>query len=262
MIYKAKIIEGFASQLPVLRDKTFNFTDGLNVLFGSNGCGKSTLLKCLKSYCAIEHSGWSKIGNFLSLGASSVTQFPFVYRAYTPSKECDTLIHWDGSPTLYYEREISNDDITWFYNNDVLSREGLTTEAEQLDRMAKKPSSGQTSTGIINKIFDIAQNPPDFASTTPNKNNRYELMEVEYIKSLPKNGKTTIILDEPEKSLSIPKQLELFDLFKRFQSKYQIIVATHSPFILFQDNINIIDLEDGYVDLCVDIVRKCNSIVQ
>lgn len=258
MIYKAKILNGFASTLPALKDKTFTFTDGVNVLFGSNGCGKSTLLKCIKSYCAIEHGGWSKIGNFLTLGASSSSQFPFVYRTYTPSKECDSLVHWDGSPTLFYDKEISSDDITWFYNFDVLKREGFTTEAEQLKRMADKPSSGQTRLEVLDKIIQTAHIPPDFTSVTPNKNNNYEQMEVSYIKSLPRNGKVTVILDEPEKSLSIPKQINLFKALRQQSTNIQFIIATHSPFILFETDFNIVDMESGYVDTCLDIMANCN----
>jgi predicted ATPase len=256
MVHKAKIIEGFASTLPALADKVFNFTDGLNVLFGSNGCGKSTLLKCIKAYCAIEHSGWSKIGNYLTLGAGASSHFPFVYRVYTPSKQCDSLVHWDGTPSFFHDRELNNDDITWFYNSDILRREGLTTEAEQLERMASKPSSGQTRIQVLNKIFSIASEPPDFTSSTPNKDNAYEQMEVSYINSLPKTGKVTLLLDEPEKSLSIPKQVELFNMLSEFQQTFQIIIATHSPFVLFQKNINIIDLETGYQDTCIKMIKQ------
>ena len=260
MIYKAKVINGFASSLPAIVGKTFNFTDNVNVLFGSNGCGKSTLLKCIKSYCAIEHGGWSRIGNFLTLGASTSSQFPFVYRAYTPSKECDTLVHWDGTATLFYDREINSDDITWFYNNDILKREGFTTESEQLQRMADKPSSGQTRMEVLNKIFESAHYPPDFTASTPNKNNSYEQMEVSYINSLPRNGRVTIMLDEPEKSLSIPKQIELFEALRQQTRRgIQFIIATHSPFILFENDFNIIDMEQGYVDICKNAIKLLQS---
>jgi predicted ATPase len=262
MIYKAKIIDGFASRLPTLSNNIFTFTDTVNVLFGSNGCGKSTLLKCIKSYCAIEHSGWSKIGNFMSLGASSVNHFPFVYRSYTPSKECDALVHWDGVPTLFYDKELNSDDITWFYNNDILKREGFTTESEQLQRMADKPSSGQTRLEILNKIFNAAHTPPDFTSVTPNKNNSYEQMEVSYIRSLPQNGKVTVILDEPEKSLSIPKQILLFETIRQQSKHIQFIIATHSPFILFENDFNIIDMEPGYIDTCKSVIKNIKTTLE
>lgn len=257
MINRVKVLKGFASELLCLKDRVFQFGDGFNVLFGSNGCGKSTLMKCIKAYCAIEHGGWSKISNYMSLGVGGVKNFPMVYRALTPTKECDTIVEWDGSPTFYNDSDLRIDDMAWFYNKDILAQEGLTSPAEQMDYMAKRPSSGQTRMQKLNKIFNIAMNPPDFTLTTPNPGNRFEQMEVQYIRSLPRNGKVTILLDEPEKSLSIPKQIELFRLLKSFQDKFQIIISTHSPFILFEDNINIIEMEADYINTCKNTIKEC-----
>jgi predicted ATPase len=75
MINRVKVLKGFASELVCLQGRVFQFSDGFNVLFGSNGCGKSSLMKCIKAYCAVEHAGWSKISNHMSLGASSVKNF-------------------------------------------------------------------------------------------------------------------------------------------------------------------------------------------
>jgi ABC-type lipoprotein export system ATPase subunit len=259
MINRVKVLKGFASELVCLKDRVFQFNDGFNVLFGSNGCGKSTLMKCIKAYCAIEHGGWSKISNYMSLGVGGVKNFPMVYRALTPTKECDTIVEWDGTPTFYNDSDLRIDDMAWFYNKDILAQEGLTSPAEQMDYMARRPSSGQTRMQKLNKIFNIAMNPPDFTLTTPNPGNRFEQMEVQYIRSLPRNGKVTILLDEPEKSLSIPKQIELFRLLKSFQDKFQIIISTHSPFILFEDNINIIEMESDYINTCKNIIKECST---
>jgi predicted ATPase len=257
MIQKALVAKGFASELPPLKGRVFEFSDGLNVLFGSNGCGKSTLLKCMKAYCCLQHGGWSSISNYQALGAGHVSNFPMVYRAFTPTGECDTYVAWDGTATFYNDSDLRIDDMSWFFNKDILKREGLTSEAEQMDYMAKRPSSGQTRIQKLNKIFHIAKNPPDFTQTSPNPGNRYEQMEKQYVNSLPRNGKVTILLDEPEKSLSIPKQIEMFSYLKQFQNDFQIIIATHSPFILFEEGIKIFEMEDGYVETCKKLIKEC-----
>lgn len=41
MINRVKVLKGFASELVCLQGRVFQFSDGFNVLFGSNGCGKS-----------------------------------------------------------------------------------------------------------------------------------------------------------------------------------------------------------------------------
>lgn len=256
MIKRALVAKGFASELPSLHKKMFEFSDGLNVLFGSNGCGKSTLMKCMKAYCGLKHAGWSKISAFNMLGASGRSNFPYVYRAYTPNGDCDTHVEWDGTPTFFNDSDLRIDDMAWFYNKDILKQEGLTTEEEQMLILAEKPSAGQTRIRKLNKIFNLASSPPDFTKDLPN-HHPVEKAEVSYIESLPRNGKITIMLDEPEKSLSIPKQIELFDLLKSFQDKFQIIISTHSPFILFQKDIKIFDMEDGYIDTCKNIIKEC-----
>jgi predicted ATPase len=45
-------------------------------------------------------------------------------------------------------------------------------------------------------------------------------------------------------------------MLSEFQQTFQIIIATHSPFVLFQKNINIIDLETGYQDTCIKMIKQ------
>ena len=41
--------------------------------------------------------------------------------------------------------------------------------------------------------------------------------------------------------------------------KYQIIIATHSPFVLFGLDANIINLDPNYTESCLDIFRGCSK---
>lgn len=261
MINRVKVLKGFASELPSIKDRVFQFNEGLNVLFGSNGCGKSTLLRCIKAYNGIKHAGWSKISDDGELPASSNKHFPYAYRAFTPTGECDTIVEWDGSASFYNDSELRIDDMAWYYNKDILKREGLTTEAEQFDILTKKPSAGQTRILKLNKIFTIAKDPPLFKDYLPT-GSKYERMEQAFLKSIQGINRVTIMLDEPEKSLSIPKQIELFQHLKSFQKDFQIIIATHSPFILFEDDLNIVEMEDGYIKTCKDIIKSCADKIE
>ena len=61
-------------------------------------------------------------------------------------------------------------------------------------------------------------------------------------------GQNTILLDEPERSLSHKKQKELFlKILPEELAGYQVIIATHSLYSIFTPNANVIELEDGYV---------------
>jgi energy-coupling factor transporter ATP-binding protein EcfA2 len=247
MIKSIKVLEGYATNLEGIKDKNFEFSEGFNCLFGPNGCGKSSILKIIKAYCAIEKGGWSCLSDPIKLPATLPSHFPAVYSIYSPGN-CIAKVDWDGSPSFFNEGDVKIDGFSWFFTNEKMSEDGITNGDEHLENMATKPSSGQYRLQKLNKIFNILENPPKITAKTP---------EGQYISSLPRNGKITILLDEPERALSLPKQMELFDILSNLSEKYQIIVATHSPFILFQENVEIFDFEKNYSQLCINIFKNC-----
>ena len=167
MIHNIKFLSGFPTSFPHLKDKTISFSKGFDVLFGENGCGKSTILKTLAAYSGIQKGGWSSISDPMKLASRSTGHFPYVYKAYTPAN-LDAQVGWDGTPTFYNDSEMLNkNNFTWFFDSAVLSEDGITTGAEQLDVMAAKPSSGQYRIHKINKIMQVIQNPPNLAVVPP-----------------------------------------------------------------------------------------------
>lgn len=257
MIHNIKFLSGFPTSFPHLKDKTISFNPGFNVLFGENGCGKSTILKTLAAYSGIQKGGWSAISDPMKLASRSAGHFPYVYKAYTPAN-LDAQVGWDGTPTFYNDSEMLNkNNFTWFFDSAVLSEDGITTGAEQLDVMAAKPSSGQYRIHKINKIMQVIQNPPNLAVVPPDISDKQAAAaEIQYIHSLPRNGKIALLFDEPEKALALPKQLELFNTLLTLSEHFQVIIATHSPFILFFKGANILDINPGYANLCRNLIQK------
>lgn len=263
MIKKITIKNGFLTEMPGFHPgKTFEFGEGVTVLFGPNGVGKSSVIKMLKAYCGIEKGGWSRISSPLNLGAQCKSHFPWVYRAYSPGQsDCD--VEWDGIASFYNDGDVKVDQWAWFTHNEILSEDGMTTETEQMQFMMDKPSSGQYRLAKLNKLLNMMESPPDLTVCPLSNDSDHQphhptqLAECEYIKTLPRDGKPTLILDEPERALSLPKQLELFQLLIKLTEKYQIIIATHSPFVLFEKDVKIYDVEDGYADKCLEIFQSC-----
>lgn len=76
--------------------------------------------------------------------------------------------------------------------------------------------------------------------------------------------KPTILLDEPDTTLSLPLQAKLWHLLthKNVRQRYQIIVATHSvfPFLLLRrgvlDRTNFVEMVPGYVETIQAILRQ------
>jgi len=256
MLHNIKFLSGFPMNFPHLKDRTFSFNAGLNVLFAENGGGKSTILKTLAAYSGIERGGWTQLSNPAKLASRAAGQFPYVYRAYTPSN-LDAQVGWDGTPSFYNDSEMLNkNNFTWFFDSDKLSEDGITTGAEQLDVMAAKPSSGQYRIHKLNKIMQVIQNPPNLTSIPDDIADKESVKaEIQYIHSLPRKGKMTLLFDEPEKALALPKQLELFQTLKILSNHFQVIIATHSPFILFFEGANIIDVNPGYANLCRKLIH-------
>lgn len=257
MIRGVKFLNGFITEMPGFHPgKIMEFSDGLNVLLGPNGCGKSSVLKILKAYTAIPEGrgAWSQISSELSLGAQCVSHFPWVYREYSPGK-CEANVLWDGTASFWNDGDVKIDKWAWFTHNSILSEDGMSTEEEQMQLLIDKPSSGQYRMGKINKMFNMLGKVPDLTQYV--SNHPAQRAESDYIRKLPRNGKPTLILDEPERALSLPKQVELFKLLVEMSEKYQIIIATHSPFVLFNLDANIISLNPEYKEQCLDIFRDC-----
>jgi energy-coupling factor transporter ATP-binding protein EcfA2 len=263
MINSITIRNGFLTEMPGFHPgKRFDFGEGITVLFGPNGVGKSSVIKMLKAYCGIEKGGWSRISSPLALGAQSASHFPWVYRQYSPGQS-DCIVDWDGTASFYNDGDVKIDQWAWFTHNEILSEDGMTTETEQMQFLMDKPSSGQYRLAKLNKLLNMMESPPDLTicppSTDPSQQPYHptQMAECQYIRSLPRNGKPTLILDEPERALSLPKQLELFKLLVQLTEKYQIIIATHSPFVLFEENLKIYDIEEGYAQRCIEIFKNC-----
>jgi energy-coupling factor transporter ATP-binding protein EcfA2 len=257
MIKSVQVKSGFMLQSSHILNRKFEFTDGLNVLFGENGVYKSSLLKTMAAYCGIEKAAWSQISNPANLAASVIEHFPTVYRKYAPG-QTDAIVEWDGTPTFYNDSDsISKTDTTWFFSSNSQSSDGLTSESEQMDILASKPSSGQFRIHKINKIMQVIQQPPNLGIVPPNINDKkMAMLEVDYIKSLPRTGKMTLLLDEPEKALFLPRQDDLFNVLVQLSKHFQVIIVTHSPFILPFKEANIIDMIPGASKTCKDLIRK------
>jgi predicted ATPase len=251
MINHIRFQTGYATKLPNIGHNPYTFTPGINVLFGPNGCGKSTVLKTIAAYCAIKETGWSSYTDPLSLPNDSRDFFPSNYSTLAPGN-CIADVGWDGTPTLFNAGDIASDE-TWFYKNVGKNKDNVFSESEQMLAMINKPSSGEYRAYQINKILNmIATNAPQTILGNPATSPG----EASYINSLPRNGKRTILFDEPERSLSLPKQLALFNALDAFTENYQLIISTHSPLILFKSNINIIDVEPGYANECMKILAE------
>ena len=69
-----------------------------------------------------------------------------------------------------------------------------------------------------------------------------------------------LMLDEPDRSLSIPNTVGLWCGFlPRLAKTCQVVVASHSPFALDVPGANVIEMHEGYLDMCRKAMEKARG---
>lgn len=267
MISSVKVNSGFAADLPCLKGKTFEFKPGLNILFSPNGTGKSTLLSIMGAYCGIncKTGGWSRHPEPLDVGGTHKgVKFPDAFAHLSPSK-CTADLKWDGTPTFINNSATDNvaKNMGYFIDDASMSPDGLVTDmGEQLSAMWNVSSQGQNRMNKLNKVFMMLDKKPDLTSNPFSKRTSNDnwisagQAFVDYVKSLNPTGVVTILLDEPEKSLSMEMQFFLWHMaFPKIALERQLIIATHCPMSLFVKTANFLDLQEGYTEKAKRILR-------
>ena len=173
-----------------------------------------------------------------------------------------TRVDWDGTPTMYHHASISDQtSFACLFDSAGDSHDGITTPMEQIATIAIKRSQGEMRLQKLHKMFQMMRTPPALQSPAKKDHNEvwkacYDEQE-RYFKSLPMGGPATLLLDEPDRSLSLTNQMDFWAGIVPHLADRQTIIATHSPLIFFLDYpVNVIDLQQGYYAECKERFRK------
>ncbi len=224
------------------------FSRGLNILWGKNGSGKSSLLAMIAKLFHAEQSRYSVVthDSITSLWSSSATR--------KRPKGVD-IVH-DGQGVAYFDPQHKVGLIGGLagFDYDFLD--------EGLGSIFTKGSSGQLVTHelgkILSKLKDKNTLEVEFKTQKGDVNSlwykRIEAVE-NYLKPSIDKGPITLLLDEPDRSLDLPNQKLLWRGLRNISQKYQLIVASHSPFAANVKDAVYIELSDGYLTECREALK-------
>lgn len=222
--------------VPFFEDpKTIPFAPGLNILWGPNGSGKSTLLKLLARVFHCEQGGIPKI--------TSVSQGELRGKR-------GVKVVWDKAPCYYFSLDQAPGLIGGLAGFDP----DFTTDGYQ-SIMVGRLSQGQQRNHYLNRILENAvKSVVDYDALKGMSPEQRAHFFSFFIRSEKTGGPTTLLLDEPERSADFLAEAKLWEVLA-LNRRFQLIVATHSPFAIDIPGANYIEFKPGYVQACRDALN-------
>lgn len=258
MIESVQATGGFAKEL--FGARVFKFKPGLNVMLGPNGSGKSTIIGLAAAYTGCHEHGWSSAvppedsrHSFDML--TSREPYPDKLHLAAPGR-CTAKVAWDGSPSYLFSATFVDVPKPW-----------LDGSLEQITDIltSRSASSGQLR---LMKLVRVAKDIPNMPNLVAKPNSRLNEPRLamardfaKYVKSIRRRGwklNPTILFDEPDRSLGLAEQLDLWTRVVQslLVRNFQVIIASHSPLPLVLDvEATLVEMVPGYADRCRELLR-------
>lgn len=210
------------------RPRTFEFTSGLNVLWGANGVGKSTVIKLLARAFHCEQGGQPVMTE------SSIQVF--ADRDVTGVE----IVH-DGQGVRYFDPSNAVGVTGGAFDDDFMTAGLVNTMF--------KGSAGQTTLFRFDQLLDEI-----VTGAVPTLERRIKRTGVNdvwqarldaadrFLAATGAMGPPTVLLDEPDRSLDLATQRGIWRFIRGHADSVQFIVASHAVFALNLPEANYIEL--------------------
>lgn len=248
-----------ARDVPFFKGRTsVEFKPGLNILWGGNGAGKSTILSAIARMLHCEQGGRSVVTKdsldaVFTVPGTGVTsrvgeRSETMATGLVPVHDGQCVLHVD--PGHAVGLMMGGAAFDWDFGDQGIANTMF------------RGSSGQTTSQRLNAALNAIIRGPKSWPTIEWKvdkkatwlHGRTEQVD-EYLKgTLPAGFQPTVLLDEPDRSLSMKLQAGLWTNLAAKFTNIQIIAASHSPFALRLPGVNYIEMTPGYLAECEEVV--------
>lgn len=241
---------GYARALPFFKNKRqLVFKPGLNILFGPNGSGKSTVLHMLGETMSAVQGGVSTVTQ--RTVHETVDMMAGRDRSQGMVDKLGLDVMHDGQPVVFCDPRDSVGLDSGAFDDDFFSQGFAEVQLRHTS------SHGQLSVHRLNTVLAVLLDKAPFPKEVAWKIKRGQVNDMwqqaldvvqARMQARIDPAQPTVLLDEPEANYSLPWQARLWSLLAReaVAAKFQLIVASHSPFALGIPHAHYIDLAGGF----------------
>lgn len=241
-------------------DNEITFTDGLNIIIGSNGTGKSTLINILAHLFFAYENGYT---SFIGL-----EDFPTLFKDYFNSEMVNDKVVHSGHPILFDNQYIPKFNKRPEAYKPMQVAELLNDSFEKASKSSGEKQQYDWGTIFVNR-HKLNSFENDCIEFYHKANDVYKECFKKYFDWFTDGTDTTtcsdavtILLDEPTAFLDIKNKFEYWEnIMKVVDGGYQVIISTHDliPFIdksMLDVIDNIIETEKGYYQEVLSLINK------
>lgn len=215
--------------------------ESVTILYGGNGCGKTTALNVIAETLDIKRDSIYNKSNF----------YDDYIKMCSFKTDCNIPLR---------SRIITSDDVFDYMLNIRNLNEGIDNKREDLFQVYLEAKYSEFKFRSLDD-YDELRRVNTAKTKTQSQFVRKNLMNnirgysngesgfLYFTEKIKENG--LYILDEPENSLSIERQIELSEIIEEYTRFYncQFIISTHSPFMLSIKGAKVYDLDERPVDV-------------